>query len=143
MRRRFGIQLLSSRAMPATCGDRKPHASHLDVHMNRDCPGLSMEEAAVTALIGLVEQYVRDLGPFPVLPEGIRLEMHPSVRHAIMRHWMPDYRDFVSDGEPKPFPPQIPVKVTTDLERGAWRLVVVKEDVINGGVMPDPVAWKP
>ena len=106
--------------------------------MNRDCPGLSEEEVAVTALIGVVEQYVRDLGPFPVLPEGIQLEMHPSVRHAIMRNWMPTYEASVSGEEPKPFPPQIPVKVTTDLEHGAWRLVIVKEDVINGGVMPSP-----
>ena len=127
--------MLSSRIMPATCGNKKPHASHLDVHMDRDCPGQFEEEVAVTALIGLLEQYVRDLGPFPVLPEGIRLEMHPSVRHAIMRNWTPKYADFVSGEEPKPFPPQIPVKVTTDLEHGAWRLVVVKEDVINGGVM--------
>ena len=122
--------------MPATCGNRKPHASHLDVHMDRDCPGLPEEEAAVAALIRLLEQYVSDLGPFPVLPEGIRLEMHPSVRHAIMRNWMPSYAEWVSDAEPSPFPPQIPVKVTTDLKLGQWRLVVVKEEVINGGVMP-------
>lgn len=103
--------------------------------MDRDCPGWSMEEAAVTALIGIVRQYADD-HRFTGLPEGLRLEMHPSVRYSIMRCERPTYAAFVSGEEPTPFPEQIPVVITPLLERGAWRLVIVKEDVINGGKMP-------
>lgn len=96
----------------------------------------SAERDAVAALISTVAEWAsKNSPPFGTMPEGIRLEMHPSVRHAIVRNWLPRYSEFTS-GQELPTPPQIPVHVTTDLPRDAWRLVVVKEDVITGGTVP-------
>ena len=94
------------------------------------------QKAAVDALIGLLERYARDhTPPLGTMPDGIRLEMHPATRHMILRHWTPGYTQFIT-GQEMPTPPKIPVKIDMDLPEYGWRLVVVTEDVINGGIMP-------
>jgi hypothetical protein len=70
-----------------------------------------------------------------VLPEGLRLEMHPAAYHLLLRDpslypgWMSDPQE-----EARKLVP-VPLKVTADLEPGHWRLVVVTEDVRLGGVL--------
>jgi hypothetical protein len=77
-----------------------------------------------------VRQWVAEhLWPGRPLPEGLRLEMHPAVRHVLLRGMPavgPDL-DGLFD---------VPVVVTPLLETGAWRLVTVTEDVHTGGKMP-------
>lgn len=98
------------------------------------------EKAAVDALIRLLEEYViehrRPLGGYD-LPEGLCLEMHPRVRHMIMRNWEPGYDMFVSRQE-LPIPAEIPVRINPELADNTWRLAVITVDVINGGKMPTP-----
>jgi hypothetical protein len=88
-------------------------------------------------LLAAVYNYLDDRYPYwrvspQSLPDGLRMEMHPATRMMIMRddesrHWPVDdlARVFC-----------VPVKVTTDLPEGYWRLVVVTEDVLVGGKMP-------
>ncbi len=94
------------------------------------------EKTAVEALFAVVRQYAREhnppFTPKPQLPEGIRLEMHPLVRYMIIRNM--DYRDVFTDDLSDRV--DIPVKINTELPEYGWRLVIVTEDVINGGVMP-------
>lgn len=96
------------------------------------------EKTAVQALIKIVEDYAmerRRPGGGYDLPEGLVLEMHPRVMHAVMRNWMPGYSDLVS-GQQTPFLAQIPVKISPDLPDNTWRLAVITAEVINGGEMP-------
>lgn len=129
------MNLLSS----APCGNWAAHGPHAYPlpYMDQECPGLPVDAAAVRALIILVREYVSEHTPprGGGLPEGIRLEMHPSVRQMILRNVVPDFIRSVAK-EPMPFSAEVPVVITPLLPRGAWRLVVVTEDVIDGGVMP-------
>lgn len=98
------------------------------------------DQAAVDALIKVVEDYVRErrrLGGGYDLPKGLCLEMHPRVRHMIMRNWQPDYRVFVAEPYKMPLPAEVPVKINPDLPDNTWRLAVITVEVIIGGKMPD------
>jgi len=71
-------------------------------------------------------------------PEGLRLEMHPAVYYALLRD--ADLMRYYSGGtddmdEHLAGLFRIPVKITQDLERGHWRLVIVTEDVLKGGIL--------
>jgi hypothetical protein len=94
------------------------------------------EKTAVIALTEVVDKYVREhnppFTPRPEIPEGIRLEIHPAVYHMLLRNMAEEY---ISMKDPlERFP--LPVKVTTDVPKYGWRLVIITEEVINGGVMP-------
>jgi hypothetical protein len=89
-------------------------------------------------LLHTVREYLDEHAPlwrdFPgSLPRGLRLEMHPSVRSAVLH-------ELGLEWPPEPGAAEsafgVPVKVTTDLPEGGWRLVVVTEDVLTGGKMP-------
>lgn len=99
------------------------------------------EEAAVRALIEVIEQYILDTWPYlprdkaiAQLPEGLRLEIHPLVYYMFMRNLM---QDFALTANPLKRIP-VPVKITPEMPRYGWRLVIVTEEVINGGLMPHP-----
>lgn len=96
------------------------------------------EEAAVRALIAVLDQYVQEHTPYfrakPLLPEGLRLEIHPLVYHMLMRNAI---EDFIMMGDPLKRIP-VPVKITPEMPKYGWRLVIVTEEVINGGTMPHP-----
>ena len=72
----------------------------------------------------------------PLLPPGMRVEMHPLVRHVLMADpdlWEPGWplaRNDVTGWFP------VPVKVTMDLGKGEWRLVIVTEEVLLAGEKP-------
>jgi hypothetical protein len=72
-------------------------------------------------------------------PEGLRLEMHPTVRIALLRD------DTVSANLPFGNDPlselfKIPVTVNADLPVGGWRLVIVTEDILLLGALKVPEA---
>ena len=85
-----------------------------------------------TALITGVREYVREnYAPPREPPAGLRVEMHPSVRRLLMVDpdlWEPPVRERDETGF---FP--VPVRVTADLKPGAWRLVIVTEEVLLEG----------
>lgn len=91
------------------------------------------EESIVRAMEVAVHEWLNEHHPVygqgyhPPLPDGLRLEMHPSVMYALRRVSVPNYLD-----NWKP-PYEVPVKVTTDLPTGMWRLVTVTENVHLGG----------
>lgn len=66
-----------------------------------------------------------------VLPEGLRLEMHPGVYSRILRD--PDTWRWRPNGEGLADAFGLPVKVTADVGRDTWRLAVVTEDVKLAG----------
>lgn len=97
-----------------------------------------MDEAAAIspakALLIAVREYLDEHYPHwtfaaGVLPAGLRLEMHPRVRMRIMTD------AYAWDWPPGGWAPVfgVPVKVTTDLPDGTWRLAVITEDVLLGG----------
>lgn len=70
------------------------------------------------------------------LPEGLRLEMHPRVHYTLAQDpdtyfWPREADDSFEEIYRRVF--RLPVKITPDLPEGAWRLVVVTEDVKLGG----------
>lgn len=67
------------------------------------------------------------------LPEGIRLEVHPSVYHALLADVsLYSIADFQGGAKPEDkF--SVPVKVTPEVGDRYWRLVVVAEKVLTGG----------
>jgi len=72
-------------------------------------------------------------------PEGLRLEMHPTVRIALLRdktvsHNLPFGNDPLSDLF------QMPVRVNGDLPAGGYRLVIVTEDILLIGSLKVPEA---
>lgn len=91
------------------------------------------------SLLNTVYQHLDDRYPgwraMRQLPDGLRLEMHPVV-----------YRKIMTDQETWAWGPQVdlsehfqvPVKLTTELSAGTWRLVVVIENVLGSGTLTQP-----
>jgi len=75
------------------------------------------------------------------LPEGLRLEIHPLTGNLLMQDpelWERDTWDvYHPPGLAEMF--RCPVKVTPDAPAGGWRLVIVTEELIDGGTLDDPV----
>jgi hypothetical protein len=69
--------------------------------------------------------------------EGLRLEMHPSTVHLLYRDeglWGGGtFMEPVDTFFPRTF--NVPCKVTTDVEKDHWRLVIVTEEVLMGGTL--------
>lgn len=68
------------------------------------------------------------------LPDGMRLQMHPSVAHRVRQIPPPvgNFENFLDlDAWKKRF--EVPVEVTPALPEGMWRLITVTEDVHCGG----------
>ena len=84
----------------------------------------------------LVEKY----GP-PRLanyPDGLRMEVHPKTYHALIQDPSLDWQFSPIGRDPgkelaEKF--RVPVKVTPDLPDGTWRLVIVTEENLAGGVL--------
>lgn len=119
------------------CGDEQPHERHpfgsgFDYQA---CPGWTAAQAAVRYLVTYVPGYLLErYGPVSEYPRGLRLEMHPSVSRLLMMDadlWLRPGREATLDDF---FP--VPVKVTTDLPPGSWRLVIVTEETLAGGKVP-------
>jgi hypothetical protein len=68
---------------------------------------------------------------------GLRLEMHPSTRYLLYQD--PELWEYGTFAEPlETFIPRtfgIPFKITTDVEKDHWRLVIVTEEVLLGGTL--------
>jgi hypothetical protein len=97
------------------------------------------EEEAVKALIALVRQYVRENTAWgQKLPEGITIEMHPSTLNFIRRNWVPENTTFINppDKQETPFPQEIPMVISSNMDPYTWRLAVIKVDVIDAGRLP-------
>lgn len=79
------------------------------------------------------------LEPWTALPAGLRLEIHPAVYYRLMRD--PDAAESRIGDVGSQI--GVPVKVTTDLPHGAWRLVIITEEVLLGWLPPSQLAIKP
>lgn len=95
-------------------------------------------DVAVTAkaVQAAVAEYLREnYAPLQPLPDGLRLEMHPEVYYTIFQDpATAAWGDISSQaGLKKNF--KVPVRVTTDVRAGTWRLVIVTEDVLLGGTL--------
>lgn len=122
------------------CGDEEPHPAHRGP-AGHDCPGWTEEQQLIRHLVTSVNEYVREHYPLSgppyrrPLPDGLRLEMHHSLRRLLMTDpdlWeRPGLETNVGDWF------LVPVKVTTDLKADQWRLVIVTEKILMlGGRMP-------
>jgi hypothetical protein len=76
-------------------------------------------------------------------PEGLRVELHPSVYHLLLsdaelwKYGFSGYSTELGHGAELQSQFRVPVKITADLPRGTWRLVIVTEEVLSGGELPD------
>jgi hypothetical protein len=102
-----------------------------------DAPGIGPAKTLLIAVTRyLDEAYPHwDIAP-SVLPDGLRLEMHPRTHYALARDqdtyfWPREPGDSFEELYRHTF--RLPVKITPDLPEGTWRLVVVTEDVKTGG----------
>lgn len=78
--------------------------------------------------------YEIEMGRGRRVPDGMRLQMHPSVAHRVRQvppDFGEDYRD--PDAWKKRF--EVPVEVTPALGEGQWRLATITEVVHCGGKM--------
>jgi len=115
------------------CGNYEIHPAHpARSHHEDNCPGWDRADQVTRDLITKVHGYLGErYGPRMIFPEGLRLEMHPSVRRALMvcrDLWGP--ASFAGDPVDQ-FP--VPSKVTMDLPEDTWRLVIVQEEVLLTG----------
>jgi hypothetical protein len=84
----------------------------------------------------LVEKY-GPLGP-ATYPDGLRLELHPKAYHALVQDPSLDWQFSPRGRDPQEELAEkfrVPVKVTPDLSLGGWRLVIVTEENLAGGVL--------
>jgi hypothetical protein len=85
----------------------------------------------ITAERALRDRYAAGspLSAVTALPPGLRLEMHPAMYRLIMqdadgaKHGLGDVGSRLG----------VPVRVTTEVGRNAWRLVIVTEEVLAEG----------
>jgi hypothetical protein len=113
------------------CGNYDLHEPHRDWN-DRGCYGWDKADQVTRDLFTKTSGYLAEhYGPLMIFPEGLRLEMHPSVRRAMMLCrdlWGPSG----ITGDPiDQF--QVPAKVTMDVPEGTWRLVIVTEEVLLTG----------
>lgn len=62
-------------------------------------------------------------------PEGLRLEVHPLLHRRLMQDpegWGGSWGSLAEQF-------QVPVRITTDLPGGTWRLAIITEDVLGRG----------
>jgi len=91
------------------------------------------------ALFTHIEEKLLDLyGPPGIrrLPDGLRLELHPVTVHFIwsdMDLWRLDGSQLQNPSQAIEDKFLLPVKVNPDLERLGWRLVIVTEELLDGG----------
>jgi len=115
------------------CGNYEIHPAHpARNHHEDDCPGWDKADQVTRDLFTKSSGYLAEhYGPQMIFPEGLRLEMHPSVRRAMML-----CRDLWGasgiTGDPIDHF-QVPAKVTMDVPEGTWRLVIVTEDILITG----------
>lgn len=95
-------------------------------------------DSAVTAagLVRAVAQKLTDeYGWQPELrklPEGLRLEIHPSVQRALYQD-ADVWTSFTDNDLASKF--EVPLRINTELSAGGWRLVIITEDVLTGGTV--------
>lgn len=78
--------------------------------------------------------YEIEMGRHRPLPDGMWLQMHPSVAYRVRQVPPPIGEDFTDpDAWKKRF--EVPVEITPMLPEGQWRLVTITEDVHCGGQM--------
>lgn len=93
------------------------------------------------ALLGAVRACLDERCPYRnvspgVLPPGLRVEMHPRVHYTLAADpetyaWPRQPGDSFEEIYTRTF--GVPVKITSDMPEGHWRLVVVTEEVLLGG----------
>jgi hypothetical protein len=93
------------------------------------CPGWTEAEAGTANLISHLN-WAADAVLRGYLPDGLRLECHPSAPYALMRMVIPGYAVFVSGAEP--WKPQFPVVVSAEMKPGQWRLVIADGEIHDG-----------
>ena len=120
------------RPRTALCGQAAAHEPHplARVLDDRQCEGLTLQDAAAAELWRILHEYVREHGQ--PLPQGATLLAHPSVARCMMLGLDPDFCSYPDD--PEVFPPELPVIWTTSLALNEWRLVTIS--LVSGGVMP-------
>jgi hypothetical protein len=117
------------------CGnyDTHPaHPAHTADFSAPYCPGWTAEQKLVRDLITGVREYTHEHWmPREPLPEGLRVEMHPSVRRLLMVDpdlWeRPGRERTVDDWLP------VPAMISSELKPGTWRLVIITEEVLLEG----------
>jgi hypothetical protein len=78
----------------------------------------------------------REYGPFtpPRIPPGLRLELGHAARYEVYA----DLHRYTSPGaDPMAAAFAIPVEVNPDLPERGWRLVIVTEDELEHGTLPE------
>lgn len=111
------------------CGSYELHPWHYDVR-DRNCPGWTLSDSVTRELVTSVRQYLHDHYPDDVYPAGLRVELHPAVSRLLMIN--PDLNPArgASWEETMAGYVPVPLKVTAELPRDGWRLVVVTEEVL-------------
>lgn len=116
------------------CGNETPHPAH-QAASGHDCDGWTKEQQLIRHLITSVNEYVHEhYMPGEPLPDGLRLEMHPLVRRYLDTD--PDL-NYPGRSRPRDGWLPVPVKMTTDLAKDQWRLVIVTEEVLLEGKAAD------
>ena len=130
----MGRPVTMMRPRTALCGQAAAHDPHplARVLDDRQCGGLTVQDAAAGELWRILHKYVRDAaGSRQPLP-GATLIAHPSIRNCMLRGLDADFCSYPDD--PEVFPPELPVIWTTSLALNEWRLVTIS--LVSGGVMP-------
>lgn len=101
-----------------------------------ECRGWAQQEADAVALARRLDRVALDYAYPLQMPQGIRLECHPLVPHALMQVCIPSYAEFTAGLKTGEVPkPSIPVVVTA-MERGQWR-ITADDGLIAEGTVRD------
>jgi hypothetical protein len=127
-----------SRVRPA-CGNSQPHEAHVcrkgyDSNTSQSwdigCPGWTAGQAGAGAMLDALDEAMRPYAwKLHDLPDGARVECHPSVLPALHRIVIPPYTKVSELGNPL-LP--VPVHVMPGMERGEWRLVLTQGVISDG-----------